>query len=431
MTTMLHRFAKLVVACTVLLILAGSLVTSHDAGLSVPDWPTSYGWNMFTFPPSMWVANIFYEHGHRLIASTVGFLTIILATWLWLADARPWLKWFGAAALGAIIAQGVLGGLTVLFFLPAAVSTAHAALAEIFLCMTVAIALFTSPRWMEGYGTAEAAPYGAEPDDAALDDAVPYSAENPLAVSLSNHEANRSSFDRPVPGKRLILRQAQDEPRVEGLRTSECIDDVTLRRLATATTALIFLQILIGAAMRHTGAGLAIPDFPWMFGHVVPDHWNGRIAVHFTHRAGALIVTLGIGILSAYVWSHHRGRRELAQPAALIVALVVIQVTLGALTVLTRRDIWINSLHVVCGALVLTTSLVLTLRSWRARFAPAEVRLEADTTDITVRRKERVKKPRTTRKTRNPKREFLGFFRGLCEFCVQRVRLQADRRGRA
>src|SRR5881396_3521637 len=341
MTTMLHRFAKLVVACTVLLILAGSLVTSHDAGLSVPDWPTSYGWNMFTFPPSMWVANIFYEHGHRLIASTVGFLTIILATWLWLADARPWLKWFGAAALGAIIAQGVLGGLTVLFFLPAAVSTAHAALAEIFLCMTVAIALFTSPRWMEGYGTAEAAPYGAEPDDAALDDAVPYSAENPLVVSLSNHEPNRSSFDRPVPGKRLILRQAQDERgvegpalskrlilrqaqderrvegpvlskrlilrqaqderrvegpvlskrlilrqaqderRVEGLRTSECIDDVTLRRLATATTALIFLQILIGAAMRHTGAGLAIPDFPLMFGRLVPDHWSGAIAVHF------------------------------------------------------------------------------------------------------------------------------------------------------
>ena len=78
-----------------LLILAGSLVTSHDAGLSVPDWPTSYGWNMFTFPPSMWVANIFYEHGHRLIASSVGFLTIILAIWLWVAEPRRWLKWFG------------------------------------------------------------------------------------------------------------------------------------------------------------------------------------------------------------------------------------------------------------------------------------------------------------------------------------------------
>src|SRR5207302_3228 len=134
--TLLHRFAKVVVACTVLLILAGSLVTSHDAGLSVPDWPTSYGWNMFTFPPSMWVANIFYEHGHRLIASTVGFLTIILAVWLWLAESRRWLRWLGVAALGAVIAQGVLGGLTVLFFLPPAVSTAHAGLAEIFFCLT-------------------------------------------------------------------------------------------------------------------------------------------------------------------------------------------------------------------------------------------------------------------------------------------------------
>src|SRR5437773_4183344 len=213
---MLHRFSQFLAACTVLLVLAGSLVTSTGSGLSVPDWPTSYGWSMFTFPPSKWVGGIFYEHSHRLIATTVGFLTIVLAGWLWRQDRRRWMKRLGAAALGAVIAQGVLGGLTVLFYLPAAVSTAHAALAEIFLCMTVAIALFTSPRWMEGYGTAEAAPYGAEPDDAALDDAVPYSAENPLVVSLSNHEPNRSSFDRPVPGKRLILRQAQDERRVEG-----------------------------------------------------------------------------------------------------------------------------------------------------------------------------------------------------------------------
>src|SRR5437764_12236547 len=128
---MLHRFAKFLVACTVILILAGSLVTSHDAGLSVPDWPTSYGWNMFTFPPSMWVANILYEHGHRLIATSVGVLTIILAAWLWTRESRPWLRWLGVAALGAIVAQGILGGLTVLFFLPAAISTAPAALAAI------------------------------------------------------------------------------------------------------------------------------------------------------------------------------------------------------------------------------------------------------------------------------------------------------------
>jgi cytochrome c oxidase assembly protein subunit 15 len=308
---MLHRFSKFLVVCTVLLILAGSLVTSHDAGLSVPDWPTSYGWNMFTFPPSMWVANILYEHGHRLIASTVGFLTIIMAVWLWTAEPRRWLRWFGVATLGSVVAQGLLGGLTVLFFLPAAISTAHAGLAEIFFCMTVAIAIFTSPGWIAGYDT---------------------------------------HVDPP------------------------------LRRLATAATVLIYTQIIVGATMRHTGAGLAIPDFPLMFGHLIPDHWNSAIAIHFTHRVGALLVSCAILALFAHVRSRYRDHRELMRPAALIVALVAVQVTLGALTVLSRRDPWINSFHVVCGALVLTTSLVMTLRSWRGSFADAQVRLTSDTT---------------------------------------------------
>jgi len=326
---MLHRFAISVAACTVLLILAGSLVTSHDAGLSVPDWPTSYGWNMFTFPPSMWVANILYEHGHRLIASTVGFLTIILAVWLWLADPRGWLRWFGVAALGSVVAQGILGGITVLFFLPAAVSTAHAGLAEIFFCMTVAIALFTSPQWTAGYGASQ------------LD----------VTSSGLKHDAKAEVPYEDAPGD---------------LRG---VDDARLRRLATAATVLVYSQILIGATMRHTGAGLAIPDFPWMFGHVVPDHWSQAIAVHFAHRVGALVVTSAILTASAYVWSRHRERRELTRPAALLPALVAMQVALGALTVLSQRNPWINSFHVVGGALVLTTSLVLTLRSWRVRFA--------------------------------------------------------------
>ena len=313
---MLHRFSKFLAACTVLLILAGSLITSHDAGLSVPDWPTSYGWNMFTFPPSMWVANILYEHGHRLIASTVGFLTIIMAVWLWMADPRGWLRWFGVAALGSVVAQGLLGGLTVLFFLPAAVSIAHAGLAEIFFCMTVAIAIFTSPGWIAGYNV------GADPRGGA-----------------GGHIGSGRDVAPP------------------------------LRRLATTATILIYAQILVGATMRHTGAGLAIPDFPWMFGHLVPDHWSRAIAIHFTHRVGALFVTLSVLTIFAYVRSHNRQRHELMRPAALIVALVAVQVTLGAWTVLSERDPWINSVHVVCGAMVLATSLVLTLRSWRSGFA--------------------------------------------------------------
>ena len=157
-----------------------------------------------------------------------------------------------------------------------------------------------------------------------------------------------------------------------------------LRRMATTATVLIYVQVLLGATMRHTGAGLAIPDFPLMFGHLLPTHWDGRIAIHFAHRAGALVVTLATLATSAHVWYHHGDRRELTRPAALIVLLVAVQVTLGAFTVLSGRDVWINSAHVVCGALVLTTSLVLTLRSWRVRFAsaPGTVRLSPDTTIV-------------------------------------------------
>jgi cytochrome c oxidase assembly protein subunit 15 len=147
------------------------------------------------------------------------------------------------------------------------------------------------------------------------------------------------------------------------------VNDANLRRFATMTTVLVYVQILVGAAMRHTDAGLAIPDFPLMFGRLVPDHWNPKIAVHFAHRVGALIVTLSVVRTAAAVWAHQRRQRRLSNPAALLVALVAVQVTLGALTILTQRNESINSLHVVCGALVLATSLVLTLRSWRVRFA--------------------------------------------------------------
>jgi cytochrome c oxidase assembly protein subunit 15 len=297
---MLHRFAQFVAACTVLLLLAGSLVTSTESGLSVPDWPTTYGWNMFTFPPSKWVGGIFYEHGHRLIASGVGFLTIVLAVWLWARETRRWMRWLGVTALATVIAQGLLGGLTVLFFLPAAISTAHAALAEIFFCLTVGIALFTSPGWTS---------------------------------------------------------------------TQRAVDDAMLRRVAMGTTALIYVQILVGATMRHLDAGLAIPDFPLMFGRLIPDHWDLPIAIHFAHRAGAVFTASAILATAGHVWYHHRGRTELTRPAALLSALVVVQLTLGALTVLSGREVWVNSLHLVFGALVLTTSLVVTLRAWRVKFA--------------------------------------------------------------
>src|SRR5258708_17989509 len=136
----LHRFAVFTACATLVLIVAGALVTSNDAGLSVPDWPTTFG--SYYKMPQM-VGGVKYEHGHRMFAEFVGLLTIILAVWTWRVEKRRWLRLLGVAALATVITQGILCGLTVLFFLPAAVSSAHAAVAQTFFCIAVAIAAFT------------------------------------------------------------------------------------------------------------------------------------------------------------------------------------------------------------------------------------------------------------------------------------------------
>jgi heme a synthase len=141
-----HRFALFTACSTFLLIIAGALVTSNDAGLSVPDWPTSYG-HVVRLPP--WIGGIRYEHSHRMIAGFTILLTVSIALWTWLADRRRWMKALALGALGTIIAQAVLGGITVLHFLPPAISTAHAAVAQTFFCIAVAIAVFTSSRWVK------------------------------------------------------------------------------------------------------------------------------------------------------------------------------------------------------------------------------------------------------------------------------------------
>jgi cytochrome c oxidase assembly protein subunit 15 len=294
----LHRYTRLLVAATLLLLVAGGMVTSTGSGLAVPDWPTTYGQNMFAFPFGKMVGGIFYEHGHRLIASTVGLLTIGLVVWLWRVEPRRWVRRLGLIALGAVILQGVLGGITVLYFLPDGVSISHAGLAQIFFCLTVSLALFTSPSW-------------------------------------------RLPAIAPV-------------------------DDARLRHRMVILTALIYVQILLGATMRHTGAGLAIPDFPLSYGRVLPPVWTAPIAIHFAHRLGALAVTVGVIAMAGYIWSRHGNRRELVRPAWLLIVAVALQVSLGALVVLTGKQPIVNTLHLATGALVLATSLVILLRSYRS-----------------------------------------------------------------
>jgi cytochrome c oxidase assembly protein subunit 15 len=304
----LHPYTLLVAACTGLLIFAGGMVTSTGSGLAVPDWPNTYGWFMFSFPIEYWVGGIFYEHTHRLIASVVGLLILMLAFWLWRVEPRRWVRGLGFVALGAVIAQGLLGGITVLYYLPEPISIAHASLAQIVFCLAVTMALATSPGWRRAYADGAGG----------------------------------------------------------GLRR-----DGVLQRMALATTAVIFVQIVVGATMRHTGAGLAIPDFPLAFGHLIPPQWDARIAVHFAHRAGALVISALVVATAAHVFYHHRGQPALVRSASLLLVLLAVQVTLGALVVLSAKQVVVNSLHVVTGGSVLVTSLVLALRAHRGCFADA------------------------------------------------------------
>ncbi|MDQ5858113.1 MAG: COX15/CtaA family protein [Acidobacteriota bacterium] len=276
----LHRFAVLTAVSTLVLIVAGGLVTSTESGLSVPDWPLSYGKLM---PPM--VGGVFYEHGHRMVATAVGILTVILAIWLARSDVRRSVRRLGLLAVAAVIAQGILGGLTVLFLLPTPVSVAHACLAQAFFCLVVAIAVVTSPHW--------------QPADGRLDAAS---------------------------------------------------------RLAALTAGAVFLQLVIGAVMRHTKAGLAIPDFPLSYGRVVPPLDSFPVAIAFAHRAWALVVAV-----LAFAAASAAARSGLKRTGVFLGSLVLVQIALGAATVLSGKAVAITTAHVATGALLLGTAIALSL----------------------------------------------------------------------
>lgn len=289
-----HRFAIFLACCVVLLITAGGLVKSLEAGLSVPDWPTSYGG---LNPPRWWeIENVRAEHGHRLIAGTVALMTVGLAVWIHRRDDRKAVRRLSSLAVVTVLLQALLGGVTVLLFLPPAISASHAALAQLFLCLVVTIAVLTSRSW---------------PRD------VAYSEKSQL-----------------LPAAPLL-------------------------------TGLIYVQIIVGAIMRHTGAGLAIPDFPLAFGRLVPPDFTYGIFIHYLHRLGALAVT--VVAIAVIVQAFRRGWEYSGIRAAAIALgiLVALQVTLGATVVLTEKAVLPNTVHVGVGALVLATSLVLTLNGWR------------------------------------------------------------------
>ena len=307
----LHRFSVFTAGATLFLIFAGGLVTSTGSGLAVPDWPLSYG---MIFPPM--VGGIFYEHGHRMVATFVGLLTIVLAVWVCRRDGRSWVRYVSLAALGAVVLQGLLGGLTVLYLLPTALSIGHALLAQTFFCLVVGIALFTSPVWR--------------------------ASASPLEDS------------RRVP----------------------------FRHIALFATLAVYLQLFLGSWMRHTEAGLAIPDFPLAFGQLVPpimdleadagapfpissETLRLRVGIHFAHRVWALVVSASVVWAVVRVLRMHANRKELVYPAVVMLGLIPLQIVMGAMVIWTEKGIVVSTLHVVIGAAVLASSLVLTLWSWR------------------------------------------------------------------
>jgi cytochrome c oxidase assembly protein subunit 15 len=287
----LHRFAMLTAAATFFLVIAGGLVTSTGSGLAVPDWPLSYG--QF-FPPM--VGGIFFEHGHRMIAGTVGLLTCALATWLWFGDGRRWVRWMGIGAVGAVLAQAALGGITVLFLLPTPVSVSHAGLAMAFFALVSSIALVTGPGWFK-----------VEPREA--------------------------TGERP-----------------------------TLPRAALIAATAVYVQILLGATVRHTGSGLACPDFPLCNGQLFPAISTASIGFQLLHRVGALVVAVLVLWVAWRVRSEHPDLAELQTPTLIAFCLLVLQILLGALTVWTGLAVTPTTTHVATGALLLVTMVILTLR---------------------------------------------------------------------
>ncbi len=319
----LHRFAVLTALATLALLGIGGLVTSHGVGMAVPDWPNTYGYNMFLFPPSKWVGGIFYEHSHRLVASGVGLLTTILAGWLWFAEPRRWLSWLGVIAFFAVVLQGVLGGLRVVLFKDQ-IGIFHAALAQLFFALTCALALFTSRWWLNRW-------------------------------SLTSQDAT----------------EAAERARLEM--------DGPLRRLFLATTILIFLQLILGATMRHEHAGLAIPDFPLAYGKLWPAMdaesiaaYNARrlevttanpitaaqIVLQMAHRLMAVVILVCAGVLA---WRATRSNRSAAFPLRQLtffwLGLILLQAGLGAWTIWSQKAADVATAHVLVGALSLVTGV--------------------------------------------------------------------------
>jgi heme a synthase len=316
----LNRFAVLTAFATLVLICIGGLVTSHGAGMAVPDWPTSYGYNMFALPFSKWVGGVFYEHSHRLVASGVGFLTTILAVWLWIKDSRRWLRWLGVIAWFAVVLQGVLGGLRVVLYKDE-IGIFHAALAQAFFVLTCAIALFTS-RWWN-------------------------TLRDRLKVEV-DHNGLRRLF---LVGTCLIFAQLVIGATMRHQHAGLSIPDFPLAYhklwppMDSASVALYNQQ------RSEVNALNPITAF--------------QIVLQMEHRIMALFIFAAVAYSA---WTARRrmgGKNPLSKLALAWLGLIFVQIFLGAYTIWSNKAADVATTHVLVGALSLMTGAILTITSFR------------------------------------------------------------------
>jgi cytochrome c oxidase assembly protein subunit 15 len=325
----LHRFAVLTAIATLALIGLGGLVTSHNVGMAVPDWPTTYGYNMFLFPVSQWAGGIFYEHTHRLLASAVGFLTAVLAVWLW-ADSRAWLRWLGVAAFFMVVLQGVVGGLRVVLNM-ASLGILHAPLAQIFFLLVCAIALFTG-RWWQNIGSSVA--------------------------TLPDRKGLRSLF---FVGTLLVFAQLMLGATMRHQHAGLAIPDFPL------AYHKIWPPMDAASVQSYNAHRLDIEETNPITAF--------QIGLQMVHRIMALLIFC---VVSVTAWSTRRNlgaRHPLAKISLGWLGLIFLQIILGAATIWSNKAADIATLHVMTGALSLVAGALLTIVAFRVLIP---VRVAAD-----------------------------------------------------
>jgi cytochrome c oxidase assembly protein subunit 15 len=314
----LNRFAWFTAFATLFLICSGGMVTSKGVGLAVPDWPTTFGYNMFLFPVSRWVGGIFFEHVHRLIASTVGFLTIILAVWLWRTEERRWVRYLGLFAVLGVVVQGVLGGLRVTM-LKDEIGIFHACLAQAFLGLLVFIALVTTDFW-RGLTAGRATNHIRKVLRLAVFTTIAIYFQLALGGTMRHQHRDLAILDFPTAN-------------------GSWLPDTTAPALAAINS-------------RRNALGLS-------------DVTAFQIWLQMAHRFGAVIVAVGLVSCAVQIWGGGSALRPLRRPAIVWLMLLAGQITLGAWTIWSNKAADIATTHVAVGATMLSLGVIVCAISGR------------------------------------------------------------------